>query len=194
MNFFMHILRSMNKWQDFKMSGFKLANKSSRLYQSPRQKPQEKGDGTMFTRISDIDRMFGAMDLLRNKMDRIFGDFDRSYDYWPGLTLKSNSPRTNLYEEGESFEIRAEVPGIAKEDLNVKIQGNYLEISGSRSRKIPEGYKIHRSEREADTFLRSFTLPNDIDSEKVEASLKDGILYLKLPKSEAAKPKQIAIG
>ena len=148
----------------------------------------------MFTMMSDIDRMFGAMDLLRNKMDRIFGDFDRSFDYGPGLIFRSGSPRTNLYEDGDTFEIRAEVPGIAKDDLNVNIQGNYLEISGSRTSDTPDGYKVHRAERGADTFSRSFTLPDDVDAEKVEATMKDGVLYLTLPKSEAAKPRQITIG
>ena len=148
----------------------------------------------MFTRMSDIDRMFGTMDLLRNKMDQIFGDFDRSFEYGPRLTFRSNGPRTNLYEDGDAFEIRAEVPGIAKDDLEITIQGNYLEISGSRSVDMPEGYKVHRSERGTGTFSRSFTLPDDVDAEKVEANLKDGILYLKLPKSETAKPKQISIG
>ena len=148
----------------------------------------------MFTRMSDIDRMFGAMDLLRNKMDRIFGDFGRSFDDVPGLTFRSGTPRTNLYEDGDTFEIRAEVPGIAKNDLNVNIQGNYLEISGSRTDDTPDGYKVHRTERGTSTFSRSFTLPDDVDADRVEANLKDGILYLTLPKSEAAKPKQITIG
>jgi HSP20 family protein len=148
----------------------------------------------MFTRMSDIDRIFGTMDLLQNKMDRIFGDFDRSFEYGPGMTFRSAGPRTNFYEEGDAFEIRAEVPGIAKDDLNVTLQGNYLEISGSRLADTPEGYKVHRSERGASNFSRSFTLPDDVDAQKVQANLKEGILYLKLPKSETAKPKQIIIG
>jgi len=148
----------------------------------------------MFTRMRDIDRMFGAMDLLQNKMDRIFGDFDRSFDLGPGLSFRPSGPRTNFYENGDTFEIRVEVPGIEKDDLNVKIQGNYLEISGSRTNIAPDGYKIHRSERGENSFSRSFTLPSDVDSEKAEANLRDGILYLMLPKSEAAKPKQISIG
>ena len=148
----------------------------------------------MFTRMSDIDRMFGVVDLLQNKMDRIFGDFGRSFDNVTGLTFRSSGPRTNLYENGDTFEIRVEVPGIAKDDLNVNIQGNYLEISGSRADATPDGYKVHRTERGASTFSRSFTLPNDVDADRVEAKLKDGILYLTLPKSGAAKPKQITIG
>ncbi len=148
----------------------------------------------MFTRFNEIDRMFGAMGLLRNKMDQIFGDFDKTYDYQPGLFLKSGSPRTNLYENGDNFEVMVEVPGISREDLNVKIQGNYLEISGSRKINTPEEYKVHRTERESSSFSRSFTLPNEVDSEKVEGDLKNGILHLLLPKSEAAKPRQITIG
>ncbi len=148
----------------------------------------------MFTRMSDIDRMFSLMGLLQNKMDRIFGDFDRSSDLTPGLTFRHNHPRTNLYEQGDTFEIRAEVPGIAKDDLNVKIQGNYLEISGNRDSELLQGYQVHRSERGSIRFSRSFTLPTEVDAEKVKATLKEGILYLTLPKAEAAKPKQITIG
>ncbi len=147
----------------------------------------------MFTRISDIDRMFSTMDLLRNKMGRIFSDFDRPFEFGPALDFNITTPRTNFYEDGDNFELRTEVPGIAKEDLNVKIQGNYLEISGSRSTDVPEGYKTHRAERSSNSFSRSFTLPNEVDSDKVKALLKDGVLYLTLPKSEAAKPKQISI-
>ncbi len=148
----------------------------------------------MFTRMSDIDRMFGAMNLLRGKMDRIFGDFDRTFIDRAGLEFRSGSPRTSLYEDGDNFEIRAEVPGVDKKDLTVNIQGNYLEISGSRTVDVPEGYKVHRAERGSTTFSRSFTLPAEVDADKASASLKNGMLYLILPKSETAKPKQITIG
>ena len=147
----------------------------------------------MFTRMSDIDRMFGAMDLLRNRMDSVFNGIHRSYLSGPAFTLTSNSPRTNLIENGDNFEVQAEVPGISKDDLNIKIQGNYLEISGNRSVDTPDGYKVHRNERGDSTFSRSFTLPDEVDADKVEATLENGILYLTLPKSETAKPKQITI-
>lgn len=143
--------------------------------------------------MSDINRMFGAMDLHRNKIGRIFSDFDRSFDDVPGMTFRTVTPRTTLYEGNDAFEIRAEVPGIAKDNLTVNIQGNYLEINGSRGDDAPDGYKVHRAERGTDTFSRRFTLPDDVDANKVEAKLKDGILYLTLPKSEKAKPGQIEI-
>lgn len=147
----------------------------------------------MFTRMNEIDRMFGAMDLLRSKMDRLFNEMDRPYLHGPAFTLGTNSPRINLLENGDKFEVRAELPGISKDDISIKIQGNYLEISGKRAIEPPEGYKLHRNERSSTTFSRSFTLPDEVDAEKVDATLKDGILYLTLPKSEAAKPRQITI-
>lgn len=147
----------------------------------------------MFTRMSELDTMFGAMDLLRNKMDRIFTDFDVSRLYGPSFTLTGNMPRTNLLDNGETFEIYAEVPGIRAEDLDIKIQGNYLEISGNRTVTAPEGYKVHKNERSGSSFSRSFTLPEDVDADKVDATLKDGILHLVLSKSEAARPRQITI-
>ncbi len=86
-----------------------------------------------------------------------------------------------------------EVPGVSKDNINVKIQGNYLELSGKRTNEVPEGYTVHRTEREALSFSRSFTLPYEVNADNVKASLNNGILTMTLPKSEAAKPKQIAI-
>lgn len=147
----------------------------------------------MITRWSDIDRMFEAMGLLRGRLDSMYDDFDRSFGVDPGWRLTGNYPRTNMYDKGDSLELTAEIPGIAKNDLNIKIQGNYLEISGTRSASVPEGYSVHRRERGSTSFTRSFSLPADIDANKVTATLDDGILTLSLPKAEAAKPRQITI-
>ena len=147
----------------------------------------------MLIRLSDIDRLFGNMSQLRSKLNNLYTDYDRpsATDYpW---TMDTNLPRTNLYEDHDHFEIIAEVPGIHKDNLNVKIQGNYLEISGSRDSDRPDGYKVHKTEREIFSFSRSFTLPADVDATKVEATLKDGILHMTLSKSEEAKPKRISI-
>ena len=147
----------------------------------------------MWTNVNDIDGMFGAMNLLRSRMNRFFTDFDQSYGQSPGWRFADGLPRTNLYDNGDQLEIRAEVPGLSKDEINIKIQGNYLELNGSRKPDVPEGYQSHRTERGAFTFTRSMTLPSDVDAEKAEASLKDGILILTLPKAETAKPKQIAV-
>lgn len=147
----------------------------------------------MWTRFNDIDRMLNAMELLRSRMNRMITNYDTSYgeDYgWRGV---NGSPRTNLYDNGDAFQMIAEVPGLAKEDLSIRIQGNYLELSGTRKSDAPEGYKTHRAERPVATFTRSFTLPAEIDTDRIEAVLTDGILNLVMPKAEAAKPKQITI-
>ena len=146
----------------------------------------------MWTRLNDMDRMLGVMDLLRSRLNRSFLDVARPYDDlgWRAADL---TPRTNLYDTGEQLELMAEVPGLTKENLNIRIQGNYLEISGARKAETPEGYTVHRLERGSAEFTRSFTLPSDVDVERVEASLTDGIVSLTLPKTEAAKPKQVLI-
>jgi len=147
----------------------------------------------MWSRWSDIDRMFNAMNLLQTRMDRIFNDYGMSRPFPAAWIAAENMPKTNLYDLGDNFEVVAEVPGFAKENLNIKIQGNYLEISGTHEADAPEGYAVHRVERGNTSFNRSFTLPSDVDSEKVEAKLRNGLLVLTLPKAEAAKPKQISI-
>ncbi len=147
----------------------------------------------MTTRWNDLGQILGAMDLFRNRMNSVFDEFDRSSNYGQGWLPRSTFPLTNLCDTGDNLEFTAEVPGVGKEDLAVKIQGNYLEISGKRQSDIPEGYAVQRIERELTTFSRSFTLPYDVDSSHIEAVLKDGLLRMVLPKSEAAKPKQISI-
>jgi len=147
----------------------------------------------MMTRWSDLNQVLGAMDLFRTRMNNVFSEFDRSHDIGQPWTGNGNYPRTNLADTGDNLEIVAEVPGVAREDLHVKIQGNYLEISGKRVADAPDGYTVHRTERKATSFSRSFTLPYDVDADKVQATVKDGLLKMTLPKSEAAKPRQISI-
>lgn len=147
----------------------------------------------MWSRWSDIDRMFNAMNLLQSRMDSIWGDYGTSRPVPAAWIAAESMPKTNMYDQGDHFEVVAEVPGFAKENLDIKIQGNYLEIIGTHQADAPEGYAVHRVERGTSSFSRSFTLPSDVDSEKTEASLKNGLLVLTLPKAEAAKPKQITV-
>lgn len=147
----------------------------------------------MWTRMRDFDRMFQAMDLLQSRLNGIFQYYDR-----PGLPgnlwgMSEVGPRTNMYDTGDALEIRLEVPGVRREDLSIKLQGNYLEIKGGRRAEVPDGYTSHRRERGANSFTRSFTLPSEVDNAKLEATLKDGVLTLVLGKAEPAKPKQITI-
>ncbi len=147
----------------------------------------------MWTSISEMDRMFTAMDLLRSKLDRMYSNTDTGYGEGSGWRVVGGFPRTNMYDNGDSFTVIAEMPGVAKEDLEIRIQGNYLELTGSRKSQAPEGYKSHRIERDSSSFTKSFTLGADVDADRIEAVLKDGLLTLVMPKAESAKPKQITI-
>ena len=146
----------------------------------------------MRTRWSEFDRMIHAMDLFQNRMNRLHPEYSR-FRMIPTWDIAQGGPKTNLYDSGDKLEMKVEVPGVDKDDLSVKVQGNYLEISGSRKSDAPEGYTAHRVERAAKTFSRSLTLPADVDTGKVEAQMANGLLSLTLPKLEAAKPKQITI-
>ena len=143
----------------------------------------------MWTQV--INRRPANIDVFRSQMNRLFSDFDTVYADFAqtGETI----PYTTMHDTGDQFVLQAEVPDMSKDDIQIKIQGNYLEISGNRKTEVPEGYKAHRTERSASSFTRSFTLASDVNVDTVEAELDDGILSLKLPKVETAKVKQIEI-
>ena len=103
-------------------------------------------------------------------------------------------PPINLTENNESYFVRAELPGIKSEELDIQVTGQSVTISGER--KIPsegEGVRYHRRERDAGRFSRIIGLPGDIDAEKIDAKMVDGMLNITIPKSEAAKPRQITV-
>jgi HSP20 family protein len=100
----------------------------------------------------------------------------------------------NLTEDKDAYYIRAELPGVKSDELDIQATGNTVSLSGER--KIPEennGAKYHRREREAGKFSRMVSLSTEIDPAKVDASLTNGILKVVLPKSELAKPRQITV-
>jgi len=103
-------------------------------------------------------------------------------------------PLINLTENQRHYVLRTELPGLKATDLEIQVRGRNLTISGER-RISSEGknVKYHRSEREAGAFSRIVNLPGEIDAEKVEANMTNGLLTVTLPKSEAAKPRQISI-
>jgi HSP20 family protein len=103
-------------------------------------------------------------------------------------------PLINVSEDKDAFYVRAELPGIKAEDLDISVTGESLSIGGERKIEVEEeNVKYHRREREAGEFSRIVNLPSLIDTEKVEARCADGILEIVMPKSAATKPKQISI-
>lgn len=111
-----------------------------------------------------------------------------------GDYLGSWSPVVDIYDKGNEVVIHAELPGMKKEDIDIRVENNILTIRGKKERKEEvkeEGY--YRSERAYGTFSRSFSLPNTVDVKKIGAEYKDGVLSLTLPKAEEAKPRQIEV-
>ena len=133
---------------------------------------------------------------LRNEMDRLMSDFFRPGDTgaparW-SWTARS-FPALNVWDEGDVLYAEAEVPGMKSEDLDISVVGGDLTIRGRRGGEQREGVAYHCQERGTGEFNRVLRLPEEVDSGKVEATLKDGVLLIKLPKAESAKPKKIKV-
>ncbi|HEY5673290.1 MAG TPA: Hsp20/alpha crystallin family protein [Malonomonas sp.] len=104
------------------------------------------------------------------------------------------SPRVDISETDSHFCIKAEVPGIKREDVKVSIEDGVLTLRGeSKEEKEEKGRKYHRVERYYGAFSRSFALPQNIDENHIEANFKDGLLTLQVPKTQAEKPKSIEV-
>ncbi|MBN1959194.1 MAG: Hsp20/alpha crystallin family protein [Desulfuromonadales bacterium] len=134
------------------------------------------------------------------EMEEMLDPYSRSLD-WPfrgGRNLNTKgadwAPRVDISETDAEFCIKADVPGIKREDVKINIEDHILTISGENKREKEEkGEKFHRVERYYGSFQRSFTLPENVDEEKIDAGFKDGLLTLTIPKTEAAKPKSIEV-
>jgi len=119
---------------------------------------------------------------------------------WPraniGQELVSGDwlPKVDIAETDQAFEIKVELPEVNREDIKIGVENGVLSIRGERKQEKEEkGKKFHRIERAYGRFVRSFVLPDNVDPTKVTASMKDGVLEVRLVKAEQAKPKQIEI-
>ena len=130
------------------------------------------------------------LEPIRRQLGRIMENIEGSHR----LAGTGVFPLINLTEGKENFYLRAELPGVKAGDLDIQATGNSLSIAGER--RLPDedaGAKFHRRERDAGRFSRMVKMPGDIDSGKIKASLVNGILTITVPKSEAARPRQIAV-
>jgi HSP20 family protein len=125
---------------------------------------------------------------LRDELDRQFSTLVENLPSVNGRTF----PAVNVWEEGDDLYAEAEVPGLTGEDLSISVVGRELTISGERKDRGDET-TYHRRERGTGAFTRIIRLPFDVDSSRVQANLRDGVLQITLPKSEAAKPRKIQV-
>jgi HSP20 family protein len=110
------------------------------------------------------------------------------------VSTRTWAPPVDIYENGDNLVLKAELPGINPDDVEIRVEDNTLYLKGERKfEKDVKEQNYHRVERSYGTFTRSFSLPNSVDADKVTANFKDGILTLTMPKKEEAKPKTIKI-
>jgi len=132
---------------------------------------------------------------LQDQINRMFDDtFSRMDHKREENSIGSWRPLVDIYETEDSIIIEAELAGMAKEDVDVEINDNVLSIKGERkidTEKAEDNY--YRRERLTGKFLRAFSLPMDVDIEKISAKFKDGILMLEVPKPDEKKPKKINV-
>jgi len=136
---------------------------------------------------------FNRLTDLRDEIDRLFeaplSELARTSQLLSGWT-----PAIDLYEEKDNFILRAELPGMKKEDIEVSFQDGCLCLSGERrGEEEVKNAEVYRAERYFGRFQRSITLPSPVAVDKVKAQYKDGVLTVTLPKTEEAKPKHIDV-
>ncbi len=132
---------------------------------------------------------------LQERMNRLFDQtVARSRGEHEGVIAPSWSPPVDIYETAESIVLKAELPGLNTDDIDIQVRDNTLTLKGERRlAKGVEEENYLRAERAHGSFQRSFTLPTAIQADKIRAVFKDGVLEMNIPKAEEAKPKQIKI-
>ena len=136
---------------------------------------------------------FRELLTLQERLDKMYREIEKTRKQ-EDFVSSAWTPPVDIFELGEKFVLKLEIPEVDKESIDIKINDNELTIRGER--KIEPGIEpdsYHRMERGYGTFTRSFSLTKTIDSTKIKAAIKDGILRIELPKKEEVKPKQIKI-
>jgi HSP20 family protein len=150
------------------------------------------------TRFSPFRSPLSDAALLQNRLNSIFQDFA-----WPGgrdgssesLATGSFAPPVDVYEDAQKLVVKIEVPGIKQEDLDVRLENQTLTVKGERKFEAEEKEEnFHRIESRYGSFVRSFTVPQTVDTESIKANYDAGVLTVELAKKPEAKPKQVKIG
>lgn len=136
---------------------------------------------------------FNSAALFSNEFDHFLADWLGSSSKQGEAQAQAFTPACEILEGKDHFLLSLEVPGIRKEDLNLETSEGQLKISGVRKQEtVSDDGQIY-SERKFGSFERVFHLPNGVEAERIEASYQDGILQVRVPKAETAKPKQVKI-
>ena len=132
--------------------------------------------------------------MLHDEVERMFDSFFGIDRRRQDLQSFDWTPRVNVEEADDRFVVTADLPGMKKEDIDIQLQENVLTIKGERKHEKEEKEKnYHIFERSCGTFQRAFTLPENVEMEKIDAEYRDGVLSIAIPKTEPAKPKEIRV-
>jgi len=135
--------------------------------------------------------VWNQMNQFQTEMNRLF---DRWGDQGRNFFGMAEFPALNLWEEADAFFLEAELPGLELGDLEIFVTNhNQLTLKGERKAPAPEGGVLHRQERGFGKFVRTLTLPIAVDENQVDARFEHGVLKVRLPKHEGAKPRKIEI-
>ena len=131
----------------------------------------------------------------QDRFNQLFNDtFSRAFGDQQEVSPRAWVPPVDIYETGDSLVLKAELPGINPDDVEIRVEDSTLYLKGERKfEKEVKEENLHRVERSYGTFTRSFALPNSIDADKVKAEYQNGILTLTMAKREEAKPRSIKI-
>ena len=135
------------------------------------------------------------------ELDSLQGDMNRLFDrFFEGRTTGNGGsrrwiPAMDLVETGDHLVLRGDLPGLTEDDIDIEIKDNVLTVSGERKAdKEEKGEGYHRVERAFGSFSRSLSLPRGVDAERVDAKFDNGVLEVRIPKPEEAKPTRVQIG
>jgi HSP20 family protein len=140
----------------------------------------------MFTQMFRIPDPYDDLSRLQRQVDALFSD-------WMRPQRRIAGPSFDVFDDGERFRLVADMPGMRTADLEVEVTEDGVTIRGARKVEAPEGYSVHRREREPLQLARSFTFPSKVDPEQVTASLQHGVLTVTLGKRADTKPRSIAV-
>ena len=131
---------------------------------------------------------------MQREFDRVFNEFFPVAHASHATKASTWAPRVDLSETEDAYQIRADLPGLQKEDININFQDGTLTISGERKAEAKEeGKNYVRVERSTGEFYRSFNIPTAIQSDKIAAHYKDGVLQVVVPKAEEVKPLKVKV-
>jgi len=166
-----------------------MADKSSKAPAKPEQSPRRVG-------------VWDPLSTLRREFDRLFDDFSAASGQRPGGMLSAEpfwggefglaqAPAVDIVEHDKSYQVTAELPGMEEKDIDVKFADGVLTIKGEKKEESEEKQKdYYRSERRFGAFQRSFRVPNGVEPDKIEATVKNGVLKVLLPKSDDARKRE----